>query len=63
MNNIIKLGNTIVREIRVKTALSRSGLPEYDYALNHTLAVSMAVFIAMPWTSRRASQALSGGVR
>ncbi|ADN50712.1 SPL family radical SAM protein [Vulcanisaeta distributa] len=34
MNNIIKLGNTIVREIRVKTALSRSGLPEYDYALN-----------------------------
>ncbi len=34
MNNIIKLGNIVVREIRVKTALSRSGLPEYDYALN-----------------------------
>jgi len=28
------IGNTIIREIRVKNALSRSGLPEYDYALN-----------------------------
>ncbi len=34
MNGITKLGNIIVKEIRVKSALSRSGLPEYDYALN-----------------------------
>ncbi len=34
MSGITKLGNIIVKEIRVKSALSRSGLPEYDYALN-----------------------------
>ncbi|GAB6946989.1 radical SAM protein [Vulcanisaeta sp. JCM 16161] len=34
MSGAFKLGNTIIREIRVKSALSRSGLPEYDYALN-----------------------------
>ncbi|GAB6944105.1 SPL family radical SAM protein [Vulcanisaeta sp. JCM 14467] len=34
MSSVVRLGNIIVREIRVKTALSRSGLPEYDYALN-----------------------------
>ncbi|ADY02349.1 Radical SAM domain protein [Vulcanisaeta moutnovskia 768-28] len=34
MDNVTRLGNIIVKEIRVKSALSRSGLPEYDYALN-----------------------------
>ncbi len=36
MSGIIKLGNIVAKEIRVKSALSRSGLPEYDYALNRT---------------------------
>ncbi|GGI76551.1 radical SAM protein [Vulcanisaeta souniana JCM 11219] len=34
MAGTVGLGNVVVKEIRVKTALSRSGLPEYDYALN-----------------------------
>ncbi|MEM0043813.1 MAG: radical SAM protein [Sulfolobales archaeon] len=30
----VKMRDLVVREIRVKKALSRSGLPEYDYSLN-----------------------------
>lgn len=34
MSGVVRFGNTIIKEVRVKTALSKSGLPEYDYALN-----------------------------
>ena len=34
MNRQLIIGNTVIKEIRAKSALSRSGLPEYDYALN-----------------------------
>ncbi|MFB6470771.1 MAG: radical SAM protein [Vulcanisaeta sp. AZ3] len=34
MSGSLVIGRTLVREVEVKSALSRSGLPEYDYALN-----------------------------
>ncbi|MGC9153138.1 MAG: SPL family radical SAM protein [Vulcanisaeta sp.] len=34
MNGQLIIGNTVIKEIRARSALSRSGLPEYDYALN-----------------------------